>query len=242
MSIMDSRRHIDINADIGEGWDDASIVPFVNSVNIACGGHTGDETSMLAALELAARYRARAGAHPSWPDRDGFGRRAMEMPREEFLACMDGQINRLARLAQSQGIRLTHVKPHGALYHALYKDMNLARLFARILPKGLTVITMPGGVLASACDEMGIGVWFEGYADRAYTNLAKLASRDIPGALITDPAVAARQAKALASGAAVTTLEGGAIRFSGLHTICVHSDTPGATPIAQSVYTALSQL
>ncbi len=239
---MEHGHVIDINADVGEGWDDAAIAPFVNSINIACGGHAGSEATMAAALELAARFQLRAGAHPSWPDRDGFGRRAMEMPRDEFRASMDGQISVLARIAKARGMALTHVKPHGALYHALYTDMSLAREFARIVPRGMKVITMPGGVLAAACAEAGIPVWFEGYADRAYTNLGKLASRDIPGAIITDPASAARQAKALASGAGLSTIEGGEIRFSGLNTICVHSDTPGAGPIAQAVHAALAEL
>lgn len=242
MDPMNSTRTIDINADVGEGWDDGAIVPYVDSINIACGGHTGNEATMIAALELAARFKLRAGAHPSWPDRDGFGRRAMEMPRDAFLDCMNEQVGGLARLAKSQNVALTHVKPHGALYHSVYSDMAVARLFARVVPKSTVVITMPGGVLAAACAEAGIAVWFEGYADRAYTNIGRLSSRDVPGSLITDPEHAARQAKALACGTGITTIEGGEIRFSGLHTVCVHSDTPGAAQIARAVHAAIKNL
>ena len=239
---MDGTVKIDINADIGEGWNDAALAPFVNSVNIACGGHTGDEATMGTALALAARHNLRAGAHPSYPDRPGFGRAPLAMTRDAFCASIAAQINSLMALAKASGMALTHVKPHGALYHSLFNDVALARVFAGLVPKSLAVVTMPGGVLAAACRDVGVPVLFEGYADRAYTALGNLAPRGSPGALITDPDLAALQAVALATGRRFKTIDGGEVGFSGLNSLCIHSDTPGAVAIARAVAQALRSI
>jgi len=239
MGIMDSPTKIDINADIGEGWNDAALVPFVDSVNIACGGHTGDEASMRTALELAAYHKLRAGAHPSYPDRASFGRLAMAMAHDAFCATINAQITALSKLAKSSGVTLTHVKPHGSLYHALYIDASLARAFTSLIPKSLAVVTMPGGALAASCADAGIPVWFEGYADRGYTKNGNLAPRGTLGSLITDPELAARQALSLAHGKPFPAMDGGQAALPRLNTICIHSDTPGAAAIAKAVAHAL---
>lgn len=236
---MDSQTKIDINADIGEGWNDAALVPFVDSVNIACGGHTGDETSMRTALELAACHKLRAGAHPSYPDQDSFGRLPMAMAHDTFCAAIGAQITALSKLAESGGLTLTHVKAHGALYHALYVDTSLARAFTSLIPKSLAVVTMPGGALAASCADAGIPVWFEGYADRGYTKNGNLAPRGTLGSLITDPELAARQALSLAHGKPFPAIDGGQAALPRLNTICIHSDTPGAAAIAEAVAQAL---
>ena len=246
---MDGQATIDINADIGEGWDDAALVPFVTSVNIACGGHAGDESSMRTALELAARHHLRAGAHPSFPDRAGFGRRSMTMTHDDFCAVIGAQILALAALAKSAGVTLTHVKPHGALYHSLYTDDSMARAFVRLISHSLSnsdspappmaVVTIHGGALATWCADAGIPVWFEGYADRGYTKAGNLAPRGTKGSLITDPETAARQALSLADGQPFPTIDGGQVSIPLLQTICIHSDTPGAGAIAKAVAHAL---
>lgn len=238
---MTLQKKITINADIGEGWPDAALAPYVDAVNIACGGHTGDEGSMRVALELAGKHGLLVGAHPSFPDRPGFGRTAMSMPRDAFLAAMTTQIAALATLANSLGLGLSHVKPHGALYHSLYTDGSLARDFVRLIPKSVAVVTMPDGVLAYACADAGIEVWLEGYADRGYTSLGRLAPRGLQGSLITDPDHAATQAIALICGQRFSTVDGDMIVFSGLDTICIHSDTPTAVNIAQSVSSAVKR-
>ena len=239
MSIMDSQMKIDINADIGEGWNDAALVPFVDSVNIACGGHTGDEASMRTALELAACHKLHAGAHPSYPDRASFGRLPMAMAHDAFCATINAQITALSKLAKSGGVTLTHVKPHGSLYHALYIDASLARAFTSLIPKSLAVVTMPGGALAASCADAGIPVWFEGYADRGYTKNGNLTPRGTLGSLITDPELAARQALSLAHGKPFPAMDGGQAALPRLNTICIHSDTPGAAAIAKAVAHAL---
>ena len=239
MGLMDSQTKIDINADIGEGWNDAALVPFVDSVNIACGGHTGDEASMRTALELAARHKLRSGAHPSYPDHDSFGRLPMAMAHDTFCAVIGAQITALSTLAKSGGVTLTHVKAHGALYHALYVDASLARAFTSLIPKSLAVVTMPGGALAASCADAGIPVWFEGYADRGYTKNGNLAPRGTLGSLITDPELAARQALLLANGKPFPAIDGGQVALPRLNTICIHSDTPGAAAIAKAVAHAL---
>lgn len=140
-----SLQAVKINIDVGEGFDDATLVPLADQVNIACGGHCGDEDSILQALELAARWGVAAGAHPSYPDRVNFGRLRMNLATSDLMDAVAGQLARITRLAQTMGVPLTHIKPHGALYHALYREADLAKAFVGILPRSLSIITMPGG-------------------------------------------------------------------------------------------------
>lgn len=222
---------IKINIDIGEGYDDAALAPLADHVNIACGGHCGDTASIRQALNLAARYGLEAGAHPSYPDRENFGRQPMKIDTQALMDSIASQLDQIARLAQDAGITLTHVKPHGALYHALHRDFELAMAFVQTAPPALSIITMPGGQLARAGLSAGRTVLLEGYADRAYTANGSLADRSLAGALITDPNTAAHQFMALAAGARFSTIDGGELFFSDISTICIHSDTTSAASI-----------
>jgi UPF0271 protein len=233
---------MELNADIGEGCDDAGLMPYLTRVSIACGGHAGDAASMTAALHLAAEHGVAAGAHPSYPDRSQFGRRALAASGDEIAAWVTEQTETLAEQAARLGLRLAHVKPHGALYNVAARDAAVARAVARAVAAvdpALAVVGLAGSQLIAAGQAAGLLVLNEAFADRRYLPSGRLVSRETAGALIVDPADAAEQARVLAAGRAVATLGGGAVRIRA-DTICLHSDTPGALNIARAVHAALN--
>ena len=233
---------MELNADIGEGCDDASLMPYLTRVSIACGGHVGDAASMTAALRLAAEHGVAAGAHPSYPDRSQFGRRALAASADEIAAWVTQQTEVLAEQAARLGVPLTHVKPHGALYNVAARDAHVARAVARAVAAvdpALALVGLAGSQLIAAGQAAGLPVLNEAFADRRYLPTGRLVSRETSGALIVDPADAAEQARGLAEGRAVATLGGGAVRIRA-DTICLHSDTPGALNIARAVHAALN--
>jgi len=234
---------IELNADIGEGCDDAGLMPYLNRVSIACGGHTGDVASMTAALRLAAEYGVAAGAHPGYPDRAQFGRQPLAATEDEIMAWITQQTGALAEQAARLGLRLAHVKPHGALYNVAAHDAGVARAIARAaaaFDPGLALLGLSGSRLIAAGQAAGLTALNEAFADRRYQASGQLVSRETPGALIVDPQAAAGQALALAQGKPVTTSNGVAIRIPA-DTICLHSDTPDALNIARAVHAALNR-
>jgi UPF0271 protein len=233
---------MELNADIGEGCDDVGLMPYLTRVSIACGGHVGDATSMATALRLAADHGVAAGAHPSYPDRSQFGRRALAASADEIAAWVTQQTEALAEQAARLDVRLTHVKPHGALYNVAARDAGVARAIARAVAAvdpALVLVGLAGSQLIAAGQAAGLAVLNEAFADRRYLPSGRLVSRETAGALIVDPADAAEQARVLAAGRAVATLGGGAVRIRA-DTICLHSDTPGALNIARAVHAALN--
>lgn len=234
---------IELNADIGEGYDDASLMPYLSRASIACGGHAGDTASMTAALRLAAEHGVTVGAHPSYPDRAHFGRRALPATEAEIAAWVTQQTEALAEQAGRQGLRLAHVKPHGALYNAAAFDAGVALAIGRAvaaLDPALVLVGLSGSHLMAAGRAAGLAVLDEGFADRRYHTNGLLVSRETNGALVTDPEMAAHQALAIAQGKPVATLDGGLLRiYAG--TICLHSDTPNALNIGRAVHAALNR-
>ena len=202
---------IELNADIGEGCNDAALMPYLTRVSIACGGHTGDTASMATALRLAAEQGVAVGAHPSYPDRAGFGRRALAAPADDIVVWITQQTEALAEQAMRLGLRLAHVKPHGALYNVAAQDRNVAEAVAQAVAAfdpSLALLGLSGSQLIAAGEAAGLAVLNEAFADRRYQANGRLVSRETTGALITDPDVAAQQARALAQGEPVCTLEG----------------------------------
>lgn len=233
---------MELNADIGEGCDDAGLMPYLTRVSIACGGHVGDAASMATALRLTADHGVAAGAHPSYPDRIQFGRRALAASADEIAAWVTQQTEALAEQAARLNMRLTHVKPHGALYNVAARDAGVARAIARAvaaIDPALALVGLAGSQLIAAGQAAGLAVLNEAFADRRYQPSGRLVSRETAGALIVDPADAAEQARMLAAGRAVATLGGGAVRIRA-DTICLHGDTPGALNIARAVHAALN--
>lgn len=234
---------IELNADIGEGCDDAGLMPMLDRVSIACGGHAGDVASMAAALRLAAAHGVAVGAHPSYPDRDHFGRRAMAATEAEIAAWVTQQTEALAEQAAQQGLRLAHVKPHGALYNVAARDIGVAEAIARAvaaLDSGLILIGPSGSALIEAGRAVGLRVLNEAFADRRYQASGQLVSRETAGAVITDPETAAGQALALAVGEPIRALDGAPLKLSA-ETLCLHGDTPNALNIARAVHAALNR-
>ena len=217
---------------MGEGVGaDAELLAIVSSANVACGAHAGDASVMRATVRAAKQAGVSVGAHPGFPDREGFGRRDMTMTGAEIETTVAGQIEALADIAASEGVQLSHVKPHGALYNMAAKNDGMADAIARAIARidrGLMMMGLPGSALERAAARAGLAFAPEGFADRAYEADGSLTPRAKPGAVITDPEIAAAGALRLA-------------REGRVRTICVHSDTPHAAAIAGAVRRAFDQ-
>ena len=192
---------IDLNADVGEGMDDAALLPFVTSANVACGLHAGDPSVMDGTVALALSRGVRVGAHPGYPDRENFGRRAVEMAFDAIENLVLFQVAALDGFVRSRGGTLTHVKPHGALYHGGAEFPDVARAIAegvRRFRTSLVLVGAAGSMLIEAGRDAGLPVAEEAFADRRYLPDGSLVSRGQPGAVITDPDESAEQALRLA--------------------------------------------
>lgn len=232
---------IELNADIGEGYDDAALMPFVSRVSIACGGHAGNADSMVAALRAAHECGVVVGAHPSYPDRAGFGRRQAAATPDQVSAWVLEQTEVLAEHAARLGMRLAHVKPHGALYNVAAVDGEVAAAIVRgvaAVDAGLALIGLSGSLLISEGRAAGLAVLNEAFVDRRYHPSGQLVSRETPGAVLSDPELAARQALALAEGRVLDTADGGRLQVAA-DTLCLHGDTPHALQVARAVHAAL---
>jgi UPF0271 protein len=233
---------IDLNADVGEGCDDAALLPYLTSANVACGLHAGDAAVMDRTVALALERGVHVGAHPGYPDRENFGRIRMEMSPEEIEALVLYQVGALDAFVRARGSRLSHVKPHGALYHAAGESAEIAEaVVAGVRRAGgqLAVVGQPGSRLLEAAERSGLPAAKEAFADRRYRPDGRLVSRAEPDALLTDPEEAARQAVTLARGFVIA--RGGARVEVEADTICFHGDTPGAPEIARRVRESLDR-
>jgi UPF0271 protein len=221
---------IDLSADLGEGSPgEAEIWPLISSANVACGGHIGDELSMGHAARRARELGVRLGAHPSFPDRENFGRKPMSLPPLDLRASLAAQIGNLRAIAQREGVAFTHVKPHGALYNQAHHDAALAGVIVDALSDvdpSIAIVCPDSSRMAVAARVAGTPVIREAFADRRYEPDGSLVARGTPGALLT-VAEAADQAAMLAGERSVIARDGSRIRVS-FDTICVHADMDGA--------------
>lgn len=236
-------RSIDLNADVGEGHDDVPLFELVTSVSVACGAHAGDVDTMDRSVAEAALLGVVVGAHPSYPDREGYGRRRMSISDDDLRASLIAQLDALSAIAARHGVRLAHVKPHGALYNAAADDEALSAVIvsaAKAADPSLAIVALSGSVLLSVARAEGLRAIAEGFADRRYRADGRLASRATEGALIADPDAAAEQAVRLALGEPIGAIDGTEFRID-VATICLHSDTPDAARIARAVRDALER-
>jgi len=233
---------IDLNSDMGESFGaysigaDEEILRWVTSANVACGWHGGDPLVMRRTVQKAKELGVGVGAHPSYPDLLGFGRRAMQISRQEARDYILYQIGALRAFTEALGVRLQHVKAHGALYNVAVKDRELSLGIAEGVAEAggdLILVGLPGSEIIAAGQEVGLRVAREAFGDRAYHEDGTLVSRKIPGSLITDPDQVAERALGLIRGN-VKTITGSEIRIEA-DTICLHGDTPGAGLIARRV-------
>ena len=235
--------HIDLNCDMGEipehiaDGTQESLMRFITSVNIACGGHAGDERTMKATIEQALRWDLAIGAHPGYPDRENFGRVEMDLPLSDVEATVFGQVRVLAEVAAAYATALVHVKPHGALYNQAVNRPDLARAIANGVArfsKDVVLVGLAGSKMLDAFRDAGFRVAAEAFADRRYEPDGTLRSRKFDDALIRDPQRAAAQAVSIACKQGATASDGSTVKIDA-QTICIHGDTPGAPRIAEAV-------
>jgi UPF0271 protein len=239
---------IDLNCDMGESFgawtmgQDEAVLPFVTSANVACGFHAGDPQVMLATVRDAARHGVKVGAHVSLPDLQGFGRREMKVTPDEAHAFTLYQLGALDGVARDCGVKLAHVKPHGALYNMAARDAALASAIAAAVTafdRALVLFGLAGGALVAAGRAAGLRVAEEAFADRSYEPDGQLTPRGIPGAVLSDPAAAATQAVALATRGELIARGGSVVRVRA-DTICVHGDRHDAAAFARALREALA--
>lgn len=233
---------IDLNADLGEGvGDDEAMLGIVSSASIACGGHAGNEATMRVALRAAKARGVVVGAHPSFPDRENFGRKRMVMAREDLEDSVLQQVRMLRDLGEREGRPVRYVKLHGALANLAAEDVDVARTcFAglRAIEDELAVLAIDNSAQVEAVEGLGLRAIREAYADRAYLPNGLLVPRVHPGAVLHDPDAIARRAVRLAETGEIVSIDGTVIR-SRAQSLCIHGDTPDAVAIARAVKAAL---
>lgn len=232
---------IDINCDMGESFgvyrlgEDEAVMPFITSANIACGLHAGDPLVMQATVRLAVRHGVRIGAHPGYPDLQGFGRREMHLAPEEVEALVLYQVAALQGFARVEGREITHVKPHGALYNQAAKDEMLADAIVRAvvrLSREVILVGLAGSAMIEAGQQAGLKVAREAFPDRTYETDGSLRPRSLPGAVISDPKEAAANGLRLAR-EGIQFIRDGKQETCPVDTLCIHGDTPGAAEFAK---------
>jgi UPF0271 protein len=234
---------VDLNCDLGEGFgpwsmgSDEEIMDHVTSVNVACGFHAGDPVVMKHTVEMAAARGIAVGAHPGYPDIQGFGRREMSCTPDEIYAFCLYQIGALMVVARSQGVRTVHVKPHGALYNRGARDEEAASAVARAsrdADRGLVLVGLPGSAFEKAARDAGIPFASEAFADRAYMEDGSLVPRSRPCSVIHDPEEAARRVLEMVMEGRIISVEGSILHIRP-DTVCVHGDTPEALRMARVI-------
>ena len=239
-----SIKNIDLNCDLGEWREtkgaekDARIMPFITSCNIACGGHIGDEHSMQKTVELAIKNGVKIGAHPSFPDRENFGRKKLNIYPSRLFDSLCTQVRQLGEIVAQNGETLHHIKPHGALYNEAAKDEAIAEVIVNMVLQmfpGVPLYAPMGSMLDKIAAEFKVDIMYEAFADRAYEDDLSLRPRALNGAVL-------HQTKDVLAQIERMVIYGEVVTFSGLRkpisaqTICLHSDTEGSIRLAEEIY------
>ena len=240
---------IDLNADMGDSFGaytigaDYEVIASISSANVACGFHGGDPSVMRRTVRLARDHGVAVGAHPGFPDLVGFGRRDMRIAPQEVEDLVLYQIGALAAIARAEGLRLAHVKPHGALYNMAVKDRSLADAVARAIAsfdRSLIFFALPNSDLARAGQSAGLRTALEGFADRAYEPDGSLTPRSRTGAVLHDVDEVVRRAVRMATDGVVVATDGSELAMR-VDTICTHGDTPGAQALTRALRSGLER-
>ncbi len=237
-------RSIDLNADVGEGGDDEALLPLISSANVACGAHAGDSETMGRVVSQAIAHGVRVGAHPGYADREGFGRRPMQLTQARLLDLLLTQIERLDGIAEREGAPITHVKPHGALYNQAEHDGDLAaRIVAslRLYRRPLRLLGRAGSAMERAAHEAAWPFLSEAFAERRYRADGSLVPRAEPGAVITQSDAVVEQVRSLVVDGEVVLRDGTRVPVT-FESLCLHGDTPGARELAQRIRQELDRL
>lgn len=240
---------VDLNCDMGEVEGeageqlDARLIPLITSANVACGGHAGDLRRLIRTAELCRMHNVGFGAHPSWPDRDGFGRRNMDLPASELRVSLRQQLQLALQAANTLGLPLTHVKPHGALYNSAANSPALSELLVEVIGEmvpGAVVIGLSGCGLLSRAAAAGLSVCHEVFADRQYSQTGALLPRSHPQAVIHCVDTVAARLLSILRTRTVLTVEGIRLEVKP-ETVCVHSDTKEAVTLLEAIHRTLSE-
>ncbi|MTI88945.1 MAG: LamB/YcsF family protein [Balneolaceae bacterium] len=244
------KKQIDLNCDLGESYgkyasaNDEVIMPYISSCNIACGFHSGDPVTITKTIALAIENGVAIGAHPSYPDLQGFGRRVMNMTPEELKACVVYQVSALKGMAEAQGAKLHHVKPHGALYNHASIDEASAIAFVEAIVEvssDLLLYAPSRSKLSEVADNAGIKVCCEVFSDRSYDNNLRLRARSMEGAVLHQKEEVINQLKIMIEEGEVVTYEGLTLPIEA-DTVCLHSDTKGAEELAKEIHAFLKSI
>jgi 5-oxoprolinase (ATP-hydrolysing) subunit A len=240
---------VDLNADLGEAFgssrifEDVALLELVSSANIACGFHAGDATTMRDTVNAAKTRGVTIGAHPSYPDIPGFGRRELGLPPREISFHVATQLRVLRDVCGAEGARLSYVKPHGALYNRAARDRDAANAIVtaiREVERSLTLLGLADSEMARAAERAGLAFASEAFVDRAYRRDGSLVPRDQPGAVIHDVKSAVQRAVMLVKGNTITAADGTELRLSA-RSLCVHGDNPDAAPMLRTLRKRLEE-
>lgn len=240
---MSSKLSIDINCDVGEGvGNEKLLMPYISSCNIACGAHAGSVKIIDKVIGLAKEHNVKIGAHPSFPDKENFGRVVMDIPKKELQYSIENQINLLKERAALQNVELYHIKPHGALYNLIAKDKEMAHLVVRAVLNtcpNVFLYVPYNSVIAEEALKSNIKIKHEAFADRNYNDDLSLVSRNKENALITNKADVYSHIKRMIVEKKVQTITG--TKEIIADTICVHGDTENAVELVVYVFTKLTE-
>lgn len=241
--------YLDLNCDLGEYDEpqnfqhDAAIMSWISSCNIACGAHAGNQSVIEQTVALAKKKGVSIGAHPSYPDRENFGRRTMALPAKELKPILIEQIQRVKLAAEKQGAHLSHVKPHGALYNQAASDLDLAVLLLETVAEidsSLMIFGLVHSKMEQAAGQVGLQFVAEGFADRAYTGTKTLVPRTVPGAVVSDVKVMLSRVLQILKNQRVCTISGELISLK-INTLCLHGDHENSVQTAQFLNQGLLQ-
>lgn len=238
-------RSIDLNCDVGEGMgNEESLMPYLSSANIACGIHAGDEILMRDVVKLCKRFGVAVGAHPSFPDRENFGRRNMNLSADEVYVLVLDQILSLKSIAGKEGVALHHVKPHGAMYNMAAADKILSDAIARAVAavdEALVLYGLSGSISEHSAKQYGLRFAHEVFADRTYQSDGSLTPRSEKNALITSSSASVQQAIDLVRNGSIRIASGLILNLKA-DTICLHGDGSDAIGFAKTIHFALKEM
>lgn len=237
-------KHVDLNVDLAEGCsNDQRLLQLVTSANVACGLHAGDFNEMRKAIRWAKENKVRIGAHPSFPDRENFGRTNMQLPDDELKACLLYQLGAVKALCDAEGVSLSYVKPHGALYNQAAKDESLAALIALTIKQfnpSLKLMGLSGSLMLKVAQQHGLGIISEVFADRHYLADGSLVPRSRADALVDNDEEAISQVLQMVLQGSVPTVDGQDVAIQA-DSICLHGDGEHAISFAEKIRKALTE-
>lgn len=235
---------IDINCDLGEGYDDAQIIPYISSANIATGFHAGSPSIMSSCIDLCLQHEVHIGAHPSFWDRENFGRTVQHISQRELFDILVYQIGAIYQMSKARNTFLHHVKPHGALYNLSAKNNEVAMTIAqavKAIDSNIVLYGLAGSASLDIAKSIGLKTFAEGFADRRYHESGMLVSREQAEATHATTEESVNQAMRLAEQLPVESIEGALVQFK-VDTICIHGDHDDAVDLAVNIYQNMGNL